>query len=129
MNSDPDPLGRDIARLRRKKGFCPMTPEEADAELAATPDEPLPPDEVERLLLAATSGVPDVEEPLPDADTGWRNTEEVCDELEEEMLQLNRNAGDDDDETSDLLDEHRRKALGDEGNGTEERPGNGQAST
>ena len=112
MSTQGDPLRKDLARLRRLKGLCPLTPEEADAELAATPDTPLGDDEIERLLSSALSGSPDAQEPVPERE--W-SPEGELEGIDEEVLQLNRNAGDEDAEVDQRVDEHLRKALGDDG--------------
>ena len=122
MSTESDPLKRDLERLRRMKGLCPLTPEEADAELAATPDTPLSEDEIERLLLSATAGEAGIEEPFPERE--WVPDREM-EGIDEEVLQLNRNAGDEDAEVDQLVDEHLRKALGDDGEEDHER-GDGQ---
>lgn len=123
MSTEPDPLKKDLERLRRMKGLCPLTPEEADAALAATPDTPLPEDEIERLLLSAASGGACLEEPVPEQE--WDPDREL-EEIDEEVLQLNRNAGDEDAEVDQRVDEHFRKAVGDDGEEDDER-GDGQA--
>lgn len=112
MSTQGDPLRKDLERLRRLKGLCPLTPEEADAELAATPDTPLAEDEIERLLSSALTGSLDAEEPVPEQE--WSPEGELGG-IDEEVLQLNRNAGDEDAEVDQRVDEHLRKALGDNG--------------
>lgn len=111
MSTEPDPLRKDLERLRRLKGLCPLTPEEADAEFAAIPDTPLAEDEIERLISAALSGVVDAKEPVPEQE--W-SPEGELDGIDKGMLQLNRNVGDEDAEVDQRVDEHLRKALGDD---------------
>lgn len=128
MSTESDPLRRDLGRLRRLKGLCPLTPEEADAELAKTPDDPLSEEEIERLISSATAGALGVGEPFPERE--WDPDDELAG-IDEEVLQLNRNAGDEDAEVDQLVDEHLRKALGEDGEEDHERgdehspPGNG----
>jgi hypothetical protein len=55
MSTESDPLRKDLERLRRLKGLSPLTPAEADAELARTPDVPLSSEEIERLMAAAAA--------------------------------------------------------------------------
>lgn len=124
MSTESDPLRRDLERLRRTKGLCPLTPEEADAALAATPDTPLTEAEIERLLSSATAGEAGVAEPLPER--AWDPDKEMA-SIDEDVLQLNRNAGAEDAEVDQLVDEHFRKALGDDGEEDDER-GDGQVS-
>ena len=111
MTADADPLRKDLERLRKLKGLCPLTPEEAEAEFAAAPEEPITPDEVEDLIRRVKSGELDAAEPFPDGQ--WLDEVEYED-VEEDVLQLNRNAGEEDEATDQLLEELRRKALDDD---------------
>lgn len=45
-----------IHKLRKLKGFCPMTPEEADAEFDAAPAIPLTQDEIRNIVAFVISG-------------------------------------------------------------------------
>jgi hypothetical protein len=109
--NDPDPLRRDLDRLRRKNKWCPLTPEEAEAELKAAPDEPFDEDEIAALVGLVRSGQIEPTPPEPELWTG----DEQLDEVEEDVLQLNRNAGERDEQTDRLIDELRRKALDNDG--------------
>src|SRR4051794_3486698 len=111
MPAKRDPLDQDLERLRRLKGFCPLTPKEADAELADAPEERLPPDEIESLLAVVRSGT--VEPCDPEPVDEW-SPEMDLQGMEEDVFALNRNAGEADPETDQLLEELRRKALGDD---------------
>lgn len=44
--------------LRKKKGFGPLTPEEAEAAYNVAPDIPLSEDQINSIVRAATSGKP-----------------------------------------------------------------------
>jgi hypothetical protein len=121
--SAPDQFRDDLERLRRKKGWCPLTLEEADAELARAREEPLSDDEIDALIGSVRTG--EVKQWSPQPDDGWTGDEDY-DGVEEDVLQLNRNAGEGDDETDRLIDELRRKALDDDAEG-QDRPDGGAA--
>ncbi len=109
MSSDADRLLKeDLERLRRQKGHCPLTPEEAEAELRAAPDNPLSDAEINSILDQVTSGEL-TECPLsPELD--WAGTIDTA-PVEDNVFQLNRNEGASDPETDAMLDELRKKAL------------------
>lgn len=57
MNSDADKTwDRAIGKLRRKKGYSPLTPEEAEAAYEAAPSVPLSAARIDEIVKAATSG-------------------------------------------------------------------------
>jgi hypothetical protein len=57
MNSDADKIwDRAIGKLRRKKGFSPLTPEEAKAAYEAAPAVPLSAARIDEIVKAATGG-------------------------------------------------------------------------
>ncbi len=45
-----DELDEAIQKLRKKKGFCPMTPEEADAAYDAAEPIPMSKEEIDRIV-------------------------------------------------------------------------------
>ena len=122
MTSDADKFWDEVAdKLRRAEGFCIPTPEELKAELDALEAEPLTDDQVDEMVRAATSGELATWTPLPDL--GWTGEGESSD-ISDEVMQLNRNLGDEDPEIDELLDQQRREALGtDEDDPGEEEPG------
>ncbi|GAB4196932.1 MAG: hypothetical protein Kow00105_11080 [Phycisphaeraceae bacterium] len=124
MNPDTDKFWKQIAAgLGRHTGLAPMTPEEAQAEFEALPDDPLSDAQIEDIIECVTSGeLADWTPPVPDFDT----REFECQGIEEDVLQLNRNEGDGDEATDELLDELRRKALEDgQADGDEDKTGMG----
>ncbi len=57
MNSDADKIwNRAIGKLRRKKGFGPLTPEEAKAAYNSAPYVSLSAARIDEIVKAATSG-------------------------------------------------------------------------
>jgi hypothetical protein len=57
MNSDADKnLSRALGKLRKKKGFAPLTPQEAAAAYEAAPEVPLSAARISEIVKAATSG-------------------------------------------------------------------------
>ncbi len=99
-----------IHKLRKLKGFCPMTPEEADAAYDAAPPDPISDDEIDSLIEAVTSGGKASWEPKPDL--RWTE-EENNSGVEDDALQLHRNKGEDDGDTTEE-DKLREELLNDE---------------
>ena len=87
-----------IHKLRKLRGLCPMTPEEADAAYDAAPSEPIADDEIRSIVEFVTSGGTASWEPKPDF--GWTDNVDLSD-VEDEALQLHRNEGEDDGNTSE----------------------------
>jgi hypothetical protein len=99
-----------IHKLRKLNGFCPMTPEEADAAYEAAPAVPISEDDIESMIEFVTSGGRASWEPRPDL--GWAddiNTSEV----EDDALQIHRNQGEDDGDTTEE-DKLREEMLSDD---------------
>jgi len=111
MNNDAEKRAeRMIHKLRKLKGFCPMTPEEADAAYDAAPSDEISDDEIQSLVEFVTSGGTASWEPKPDL--GW-DEEMNLGEVEDEALQLYRNKGEDDGDTSEE-DSLREELLNDD---------------
>lgn len=117
-----------IHKLRKLKGFCPMTPEEADAGYEAAPADPISDDEIDSMIEFVTSGGNASWEPKPDL--GWTHTVNLEDV--EDALQLHRNKGEDDGDTTEE-DRLREEMLSDDEeedengvDGGEEPPGSGR---
>lgn len=111
MNKDAEKRAeRMIHKLRKLKGFCPMTPEEADAAYDAAPADEISHDEIQSLVEFVTSGGKASWEPNPDL--GW-DEEMNLGEVEDEALQLYRNKGEDDGDTSEE-DSLREELLNDD---------------
>lgn len=101
------------AKLRRALGLAPPTPEEADAEMAQAEEAPMTEEEIDRIVNAATSGTGcPIDEEL-EVDYSWLNSVET-ETVSEEMLVLNRNAGEEDPEVKKRLEDLRKKALEDD---------------
>lgn len=99
-----------IKKLRKLKGFCPMTPEEADAAYDAAPADLISDDEIASLIDFVTSGGKASWEPK--LDLGWTH-EENTSEVEDDALQLHRNLGEDDGDTTEE-DKLREEMLSDD---------------
>ena len=112
MANEADKFWQGVAKdLARQAGVAPLSPEEAQKQCEGLPDVALPESEVESIIEQATSGELAVWTPTPiNGETLGLESQAI----EEDVLQLNRNAGEGDSETDELLDELRRKALEDE---------------
>lgn len=124
MNPESEKFWRQIAKgVARRTGHAPMTPEEAQREFESLPDEKLADDQIEDILNRVTSGeLTDWTPATPEFDM----SEFDCESVEEDVLQLNRNEGEADAETDELLEELRRNALEDgHDDGQEESDGMG----
>jgi hypothetical protein len=111
MSHEADKFWQKVAKgLARRSGHAPLTPEEAQKEFESLPDIRLSEAEIDSIVDQVTSGELAVWTPTPldDNTTGFD-----CEAIEEDVLQLNRNEGQADAETDELLDELRRKALED----------------
>lgn len=111
MTSEADKFWDEIApKYRKLKGFCPMTPDEADIAFDSAPAEPMSPDEIDRIIDAVVTGQtlkwePESTEWSPDVDLEL---------VEEDMLAVYREEGEADPETDAIEDEMRKKMLEDE---------------
>lgn len=111
MTSDADSFWDEIApKYRKIKGYCPMTPEEADAAYDAAPEIPMSPEEIERIVDAVVTGEPpDFDPKVPE----WSPEAELAD-VEEDMLAVFREEGEADPETDAKEEELRKRMLNDE---------------
>lgn len=111
MNHETDKFWQKAAKeLARRLGHAPLTPEEAQREFESLPDVKLSDDEIDSIVEQVTSGELTVWTPEPLIDEPATFESEA---IEEDVLQLNRNEGQADEQTDQLLDELRRKALED----------------
>ena len=111
MSHDAEKRAEDmIHRLRKLKGLCPMTPEEADAAYDAAPSIPISRDKIRSIIESVMSGEFVSWEPVPDRGA---NEHMELGSVESESLQLFRNKGDDDGYTSEE-DNLREEMLSDE---------------
>jgi len=98
-----------VQKLRSVKGLCPQTPEEAEAELKKAKRIPLSEREIESLVSRVVSGQ------IGDEPLNRRcGEQELDEELAGEVLQLNRNAGEEDEVTTKQLEELREELLSDD---------------
>lgn len=117
MSTNPEKRAEEaLNKLRKLKGYCPLTPEEADAEFDAAPTDPISEDEIDSLVESIMSGEMASWEPTPDL--GW--TDEInLDEVENDSLVLHRNEGEGDEEANAAEDSLREELLED-GDDTED---------
>jgi len=111
MTSETDRFWQKVAKdLARQSGVAPLTPEEAQKEFETLPDARLSGMEMDSIIDQVTSGELAVWASVStDADLPAADSEAI----EQDVYQLNRNEGQADAETDELLDELRRKALED----------------
>ncbi len=110
MPINPDKFWTDMAAgLRRKLGLAPpATPEEAEAQYEAAEEVPLTENQIDRIVGHACGGEPPrYHQPSP----GYEADKADLSHVEDDMLVLNRNAGDEDPEIQARKQELRKKAL------------------
>jgi len=117
MSNNPEKRADEaLQKLRKLKGYCPLTPEEADAEFDAAPAEPISDIEISSIVESIMSGEMTSWEPVPDL--GWIDELDL-DEVESDSLVLHRNEGEGDEESNAAEDSLREELLED-GDDTEE---------
>jgi hypothetical protein len=90
MSLDADRFWKNVAgKLRKKKGFCPLTPEEAEAAFNEAPSVPLSDERINSIVKAATGGQDSTDE------GEWQEDDELQG-AEEKQLQLFRKPGEGD---------------------------------
>ena len=110
MTSDADRFWDEVAdKLRKAKGFCVPAPKDLQIELDAIERDSLTDDEIDAMVQMAVSGELATWTPMPDLE--WTEDGET-NRIVDDVMQLNRNLGDDDPEIDELLDQQRREALG-----------------
>ncbi|MFL5241560.1 MAG: hypothetical protein ACJ8FY_05585 [Gemmataceae bacterium] len=108
MSPDADSFWKNVAgKLRRKKGFCPPTPEEAEAAFNAAPSVPLSEERINSIVEAAKS---EDEEDLTD-EGEWQKELESAEERE---LQLFRKPGEGDEAAKKAEQELEDEMLNDD---------------
>ena len=111
MSHEADRFWEQAAKdLARRAGQAPLTPEEAQKACESLPDVKLSAAEINSIIDQVTSGELAVWTPEPLDDEAAAFATEA---IEDDVLQLNRNEGQADAETDELLNELRRKALED----------------
>ena len=109
MTNAADKFWQEVEKdLARKAGLAPLTPEEAEREFEELPDAKLLDSEIDSIIEEVTSGQLTDWTPTPIDEQALGVDSEV---IGEDVYQLNRNAGEADAETDELLDELRRKAF------------------
>lgn len=108
MTNEPNNWSEIVEKLRRLMGLAPPTPEQADAEMRSAGEIPMSDEEIRAIAKAATEGRRD----RPELETNYEWLSEQHDEtVEDSLLVMNRNKGDDDEEVQKRLEELRREAL------------------
>jgi hypothetical protein len=111
MSSDDDRFWDDVAgKLRKAKGLCPPTPEEAEAAFDEAPEIPLSDDQIDSIVESVTSGEVTPWDPAPD--TGWDDN--PAQEIGEQVLAVFRNQGGDDPDGDRAESELERELLDDD---------------
>jgi hypothetical protein len=119
MKSDADRFWDDtVGKIRKAKGLCPLTPEEADAAFDAAPEVPMSADEIAAIVDAITSGELASWEPLPQDNY---ETDPTFEEVNESVLEVFRHEGEADAEAEAVEKELEDEMLND--NATEEDQG------
>lgn len=125
MSSDADRLWDEIApKYRKQKGFCPMTPDEAEAAFDEAPAIPLSKDYIQSVVDSVTAGETPSWDP-PDA--GWKADAET-EQVEEDMLAMYREEGEASAETDVAEQELRERLLNDEADDDEDGLAGGTAA-
>lgn len=112
MSSEADKLWEDLAvKLRKKQGFCPLTPEEAEAAFNEAPAEPLSEERINSIVESATSG--EDGDWTPDLQGDWEE-ESAHDDVTEGKYQMHRNEGEKTSETDQIEDDLEKEMLSDD---------------
>ena len=112
MSSDADKLWDDLAgKLRKKQGFCPLTPMEASAAYRDADEVDIAEDFIREIVESATTC--DEEGWIPDQDEEWSDVESF-EEAHEGRYQIHRNEGAKTPETDQKEDDLKRKMLSDD---------------
>lgn len=112
MSSDADKFWDEVAgKLRRLKGLCPPTPEEAEAAFDSAPDMPLSEAEIDSIAESVISGELTSWDPVPSQD--WDDDPAVA-QVGEEARQLFRNEGEEDPEADRVEKELENELLNDD---------------
>lgn len=112
--------GEMASTLRRAMKLHPLCSEESEKEYKAAERRSFPDGDLGAMVDSIVSGRDDWngsrdEQPWSDgADTA---------NIENQVLQVNRNLGEEDPEVDERIEEHRRKALGQDGEANKDSPG------
>jgi hypothetical protein len=112
MSSDADKFWEDVAgKLRKKKGLCPLTPEEAERAYNEAPEIPLSPELINSMVESITSGKQASLEPDPEEE--WDDDPAFA-EVDEQALAVYRNQGEEDPETKQAEADLEEELLSDD---------------
>lgn len=100
-----------LHHMRREETPTAMSPDQIDALLEELDDEPLPQSQIEGIVESIQED--NVSFQHVDPDISFFDALDTSD-VEEQVYQLYRNEGQEDEETLRRIDEHRRKALEDD---------------
>lgn len=98
--------GEMAPKLRRAMKLHPLCPEESEKEYKAAEQRPLPDGSLDAMVDSIVSGRDDWNESQDEQP--WSDGADI----EDQVLQVNRNLGEEDPEVDERVEEHRRKALG-----------------
>ncbi|TWT43456.1 hypothetical protein Pla111_24070 [Botrimarina hoheduenensis] len=100
-----------LAKARKRYGYCPLTPQEAEKAFENATEAPLP-DGFIQSVLGKLSGE---QETAPDTPISYEWMEESdYKDVEEALLQLNRNKGDEDEDADETENTLRNEMLSDD---------------
>lgn len=117
MSTEDDKFWNDhAAKLRDFAKLRPLTPAEAEEEAKSAPSVPLTDEELQRLIAAAVPCEPEAPcEVNSEEGSGFAWLDGMdTEDIEDGVLQLNRNKGEGDAETDETEEELRRRMLDDE---------------
>jgi hypothetical protein len=100
-----------IAKSRKRHGFSPLTPDEAEVAYENAQEEPLPKDFIDSVLQKVSGDTEKSWEPPVSYD--WLEDSDYS-EVEDGVLQLHRNKGEDDSDVEESEEELRNELLSDD---------------
>lgn len=112
--------GEMASKLRRAMKLHPLCPEESETEYKAAERRPLPDGDLDAIVHSIVSGRDDWKE--AQGEETWSDGTDAAD-IEDQVLQVNRNLGDEDPEVDERVEEHRRKVLGKDGEANKDSSG------
>lgn len=119
MTNEPNNWSEIVAKLRRAMGLAPPSDEEADAAMLSAGEIPMSDEDIEAIARQAIGQK--TTRPTLEPDYSWLGEQAEDETVDESMLVMNRNKGEEDDEVQRRLKELRRKALeSDDANDDEE---------
>jgi hypothetical protein len=120
MNRDAEMFWKSIAPgIRKARGMSILSADEAEKWMATNEGDELSEGEVRDILQAALGG----ERPCSEFERNEWSGDFACEDVAEEFLVLNRNAGEEDQAVQEELDELRKELLEDNGDEKDELEG------